>query len=224
MYMKETDIQGEKDVPVTSLRGMKRLRGESPKRIRDFTPSSDTPNSCVLLPGESAVRGVPAAVKYCCVGPASSTGSTWLLDLWCGPGRVPIATSVSAARRHVGPQLVPNSVDGRNCVGHAARCHAEVEITRGDTGKRYRFTFMMRPCNAFFGSIETHSVRRDLIVSALLQQILERAGLAEDHTWVVAFRGKNIRSETGAELLMTALLCERCDVLTLVLYPVVVSP
>ncbi|EAN95393.1 hypothetical protein C3747_268g8 [Trypanosoma cruzi] len=98
----------------------------------------------------------------------------------------------------------------------------QMDVTRGDTGRHYRFTFFVPAPDLFCGGEKdkaTGAVKyRNAVVRELLNQVSVEAALTADREWDVVFHGKNVLFESGAESLMSALLSDSCQRIPLALF------
>ncbi|CBH14810.1 hypothetical protein, conserved [Trypanosoma brucei gambiense DAL972] len=191
----------------------KRRRDDSLTSECEVMQLSVFPSSCgVVPPGDCVVRSSLGGTE----------GASRRFNLWCNAVHaLADAHEETKKRLTCRQQMFSDVADDSITGGSGVLQQVEVNVTCGDTGRSYLFTFTVPPRRTHYRAMEDmgdHTSHQADVALALTSQVMAKVGLIGDRTWCLVFRGKNVRSEAGAESLMSALCDRPCGMIMLALY------
>ncbi|KEG13283.1 hypothetical protein DQ04_01101040 [Trypanosoma grayi] len=223
------------EIPTSA--GVKRCREEPCVCDRAVTCRTVVPRRCTVADAveKRALERVPPVSStgfiYCCGrgGHSSSINNKqrtpYTAPLWssrsCSCMHVPLGVCLTVPQRSGGRHRTSFACVATVRAPSMSSRRVEVDVVRGDTGRRHRFNFGVpfptQPCD-IEKSGAASAAYRDTIVHELLGQLCVEAALSTEHTWVVICHGKNIQSEAGAGALVSSLLSESCQRIPLAVF------
>ncbi|RNF14489.1 uncharacterized protein Tco025E_05821 [Trypanosoma conorhini] len=177
-----------------------------------------------VIERDAVAKSAGPSVPACAVCPTVDKGGPSFSGALGWPSHAalsPVESRPLGHRRNV-CQLLTLSASPQDA-GTASPAHGQVEVdvTRGDTGKHYCFTFHVPapgPPSSAGKDKAINVAYRHAVLRALLNQVSLAAALAVDRAWVVVYHGKNVLSDAGAELLVSALLSKSHQRIPLALF------
>ncbi|RNF07627.1 hypothetical protein TraAM80_03224 [Trypanosoma rangeli] len=217
---------------ISSLLGTKRLREDQSLCERSVACRVTALLRCrvpCVVERDTTVRSASLSVSRYSVCPVVDKGGFFLSGASVsssGPVLSPAESRSLGSKDNVCQLLTVIASSQDASTASPPHGQVEVDVTRGDTGRHYRFMFYVPipdPPGSAGKETTTNVAYRNAVLRALLNQVSVEAALAVNRAWVVVYHGKNVLSGPGAELLMSALLSESRQRISLALFYGVVT-